>query len=115
MEMHSYTESDENTPQDLPREVCAFVQPSWMNLGNSRALTHEDLREEWERIENRLPERLGLRVHRALSWVERAEREQDDDPDAAFIFYWIAFNATYAQYRPRSLDSTERDHFADFL
>ena len=46
--------------------------------------------------------------------MERAEREPDD-PDAAFIFYWIAFNAAYAQDRPRSLDSTEREHFADFF
>ena len=49
-----------------------------------------------------------------MSWVQRAEKEQDD-PDAAFIFYWIAFNAAYAQDRPRSLDSTERQHFSDFF
>ncbi len=38
---------------------------------------------------------LGLRIHRALSWLRRAEGERDDS-DAAFIFYWIAFNAAYA-------------------
>ena len=38
---------------------------------------------------------LGLRMRRAISWLERAEREKDD-PDAAFIFYWISFNAAYA-------------------
>ena len=38
---------------------------------------------------------LGLRLRRATSWLARAERERDD-PDAAFIFYWIAFNAAYA-------------------
>ena len=86
-----------------------------MSTLNSRPLTHEVLRREWERVEGRLPEQLGLRVHRALSWVERAEREADDDPDAAFIFYWIAFNAAYAQDRPHALESTERDHFADFF
>lgn len=37
---------------------------------------------------------LSLRAHRALSWLQRAEREQDD-PDAQFIFLWIAFNAAY--------------------
>tara|TARA_R110002072_G_scaffold123360_2_gene258624 strand:- start:27 stop:680 length:654 start_codon:yes stop_codon:yes gene_type:complete len=40
------------------------------------------------------PINLGLRVHRALSWLDRAE--QSDDDDARFIFLWIAFNAAYA-------------------
>lgn len=45
---------------------------------------------------------LALRTYRAISWVSRAEKEYDPanprigDPDAAFIFYWIAFNAAYA-------------------
>jgi hypothetical protein len=38
---------------------------------------------------------LALRVHRALSWLDRAER-CGDDMDARFIFLWIAFNAAYA-------------------
>jgi len=40
------------------------------------------------------PDNLDLRVHRALSWLHRAE--QEDDPDSRFIFLWIAFNAAYA-------------------
>jgi hypothetical protein len=39
---------------------------------------------------------LSLRAHRALSWLQRAECEQDD-PDARFIFLWIAFNAAYGE------------------
>ncbi len=113
--MHASPASDETSHEDSPLEGCAPVRPPSMSPGNSRTLTYEVLQEEWERVEDRLPERLGLRVHRALSWVARAEREPDDDPDAAFIFYWIAFNAAYAQDRPRSPDSTERDHFADFF
>ena len=85
-----------------------------MSSGSARAPTHATLQAEWERVEDSLPERLGLRVHRALSWVKRAEAEADD-PDAGFIFYWIAFNAAYAQDRPRSVDSTERNHFSDFF
>jgi hypothetical protein len=38
---------------------------------------------------------LTLRVHRALSWMGRAEREVDDS-DVKFILLWIAFNAAYA-------------------
>lgn len=49
---------------------------------------HRDLREDQ-------PEALRMRIHRAISWLARSEREQDD-PDARFIFLWIAFNAAYA-------------------
>lgn len=47
---------------------------------------------------------LGLRVHRALSWLNRSEQCEEDD-DAKVIFLWIAFNAAYAKeikpdYRP---------------
>jgi hypothetical protein len=49
---------------------------------------HRDQRDEW-------PQSLSLRVHRALSWLDRAEQCSDDD--GRFIFLWIAFNAAYAQ------------------
>lgn len=49
------------------------------------------------------PINLGLRVHRALSWLDRAE--QSDDDDARFIFLWIAFNAAYAN----DIGDRERD------
>jgi hypothetical protein len=39
---------------------------------------------------------LNLRLRRSLSWLDRAERERTDC-DASFVFYWIAFNATYGQ------------------
>ena len=81
---------------------------------SEHAANHDVLQAEWERVESSLPQHLGLRVHRALSWLERAEREPDD-PDAEFIFYWIAFNAAYAKDRPHSMESTERSRFADFF
>ncbi|HET8941669.1 MAG TPA: hypothetical protein VFN13_06765 [Rudaea sp.] len=37
-----------------------------------------------------------VRIHRAISWLARAERE-GADPDARFVFLWIAFNAAYAK------------------
>ncbi len=106
--------SDERSTRDSPSDEPAPVRPLGMCSSNSQAITYEILQAEWERVKGNLPERLGLRVHRALSWVERAEMERED-PDAAFIFYWIAFNAAYGQDRPRSLESTERNHFADFF
>ena len=53
--------------------------------------SHANLRVRAQQIEQDYPDKLGLRVHRALSWVERAELCEDDD-DARFIFLWIALN-----------------------
>ena len=60
----------------------------------------------------RFPDEL-LRIYRAIRWVERAEKE-NDDPDAAFIFYWIAFNAAYARDMPDE-DLSEREEFGRFI
>lgn len=60
-------------------------------------LTAATLEKKWK--SNRYAEQrenpFNLRMRRATSWLARAEQEQDD-PDAAFIFYWIAFNAAYS-------------------
>ena len=42
-----------------------------------------------------LPETLTIRIHRAISWLKSAEK-QDDNLDLKFISLWIAFNACYA-------------------
>ena len=44
---------------------------------------------------------LGLRLRRILSWYERALQD-DNDPDAQFIFCWIAYNSAYG------VDDSER-------
>jgi len=41
-----------------------------------------------------ITEDFRVRGHRAISWLRRAE--QEDDADARFIFLWISFNAAYA-------------------
>ena len=57
---------------------------------------------------------LSVRAHRALSWLQRAEAEQKD-PDARFIFLWIAFNAAYAHEVPDRSAHPERRLFKKFL
>lgn len=48
-------------------------------------------------------EEMGLRMRRAISWITRAEKEiAVPDYDAACVFYWIAFNAAYAQDIPET-------------
>jgi len=52
------------------------------------------LKQRHRSIREGFPEFLNLRVHRALSWLQRAELCEDDD--GAFIFLWISLNAAYA-------------------
>jgi len=51
---------------------------------------------ERERRDEHFPCNMGLRVHRAISWVGLAEKCDGTDFDSKFIFLWIAFNAAYA-------------------
>ncbi len=60
------------------------------------------------------PEFLALRVHRALSWLDRAERCEDDD--GRFVFLWVAFNAAYAaDTGPGPGRMLEARRFSDYL
>jgi hypothetical protein len=61
-----------------------------------------------------LSENLNLRVHRALSWLDRAE-QAGDDTDAKFIFLWIAFNAAYANEVDDVYRKSEQQTFRDFI
>lgn len=65
-----------------------------------------------KRDADKYPESTRVRLHRALSWLGRAERE-DKDPDATFLFLWIAFNAAYA--REFGQDENERQRLGQFL
>ncbi|MGY0505653.1 hypothetical protein [Luteimonas sp. e5] len=66
---------------------------------------HRQLREGQER-------NAATRLHRAISWLARAEQETDD-ADACFIFQWVALNAAYA--REFSREENERDRFRQFV
>jgi hypothetical protein len=56
---------------------------------------------------------LSLRVHRSLSWLQRAE--QAEDLDGQFIFLWIAFNAAYATEIDDQYRTSEQSSFRSFL
>lgn len=53
----------------------------------------------------------ATRIHRAISWLGKAEAETD--LDAKFIFYWISFNAAYANAFAEDLET--REQFKVFL
>ena len=58
------------------------------------SLQHSVLKQRHRQVRDGHPTSLTLRVHRAMSWLNRAE--QAEDVDGKFIFLWIAFNAAYA-------------------
>ena len=63
--------------------------------------------------------RFMLRMRRGTSWLARAEEElfgrETPDPDAAFVFYWITFNAAYADDKVDGTDKYERDRFKAYF
>ena len=61
--------------------------------------SHASLKKKQRELrDDKFPVNMALRVHRAISWIGRAEKCEGDD-DAKFIFLWIAFNAAYADER----------------
>lgn len=85
-----------------------------MDWSRSENASAQSLSSKWSQFLHEFPDDLNLRMRRAISWVERAERESDD-PDAAFIFFWIAFNAAYAEDEGIEARSTERTIFAEYF
>lgn len=70
---------------------------------------HRERRENFE-------EDFTIRIHRALSWLQRAEKESEPvDDDAKFIFLWISFNAAYANPLSESINIRERKKFLKFF
>ena len=73
-------------------------------------LNFEKLKKKQRRIRPSFSELIGLRIHRCLSWLDRAEQE-GNDYDAAFIFLWISFNAAYAEEVFESIRHGQRSAF----
>lgn len=91
---------------------------NWVAIMDAVEARYIFLREKQKAIREGFSDELGLRVHRALSWVGRAEEAVDqDDLDGAFIFYWIAFNAAYAGELPEDADVSlsERELLRDYF
>lgn len=74
----------------------------------------ERLKAKQRALRDGFPINLGLRVHRSISWLNRAEMVEDDH-DAGFIFYWIAFNAAYAEELDDTAVTGERSALGDYF
>ncbi|MGC9419966.1 MAG: hypothetical protein ACP5EN_13445, partial [Rhodovulum sp.] len=79
-------------------------------------IKHHLLKRKQRHLRGGFPDEIGLRVHRAISWIGRAEQESQDS-DAAFIFLWIAFNAAYADESDAGSERplAERQQFIDLI
>lgn len=80
--------------------------------GEGRGMNAAALREKRRALDARLSEPARVRLHRAISWLARAEQEAED-ADAQFIFLWVSFNAAYA--RELGGEHSEREHLAAFF
>ena len=76
------------------------------------AITATALKARHRELRDGHPESLSVRIHRALSWLERAD-QAGDDADARFVFLWIAFNAAYAS--EFGFEQSERSQARDFV
>jgi hypothetical protein len=76
-------------------------------------MNHDALKARHRAVRDGYPPDLNLRIHRALSWLKRAEMAEDED--GRFIFLWIAFNAAYAREIDERLGLSEQATFMAFL
>lgn len=65
------------------------------SAGNRPVLDYASLKAKHRALRAGFPDGHALRMHRSLSWLNRAEQDRDD-PDVRFILLWISFNAAYA-------------------
>lgn len=83
-------------------------------LNTTLPLDYANLKARHRALRDDFPPALSLRIHRALSWLQRAEMETDD-LDARFIFLWIAFNAAYSHELPDHFNFSETRLFFHFI
>lgn len=72
-----------------------------------------ELREKHLVSEDKRYNSIDLRIHRALSWLDRSEKFEED-LDTRFLYLWIAFNAAYANDVDHH-NITERKTFTRFI
>lgn len=77
-------------------------------------VTYQQLKDRQRQERSDYHENLSLRVHRALSWLDKAEKSTSD-LDTQFIHLWISFNAAYANAIDDKLRFTEQKKVKQFI
>lgn len=111
--MHRRLKLMENELQDIIDRLFYHWQSSEIGSFKEGEMDIAELRMREAALDRR--DNVSLRIHRAISWLARAE-EEPDDPDVAFILLWIAFNACYADESANGRwKSGERDSYERFF
>lgn len=76
-------------------------------------MSYSELRKRQLELNSTFNKDLALRIHRSLSWLNRAE-QLIESRDEQFIFLWISFNAAYSQDRG-AIRVPESKEFNDFI
>ena len=75
-----------------------------------------DIQQTFKQNRENFNEDFRLRIHRSLSWLQRAEQaQQEQDLDSQFIYLWISFNAAYAKDLGAGLRSADKGVFVQFI
>ncbi|NWK83106.1 HEPN domain-containing protein [Acinetobacter sp. SwsAc4] len=75
-----------------------------------------DIQQTFKQNRENFNEDFRLRIHRSLSWLQRAEQaQQEQDLDSKFIYLWISFNAAYAKDLGAGLRSADKGAFVQFI
>ena len=77
--------------------------------------SHSTLKTKHREVRESHPKQLSVRIHRSLSWLNRAEQCTEEDPDSQFIFLWISFNAAYACETGNSYRPIEHEMYNSFV
>lgn len=76
-------------------------------------MSHKTIAETYRQNRAQYPETFGLRIHRTLSWLHKADTAEDED--TRFIALWIAFNAAYAREMDYGIRAADKGMFVEFL
>jgi hypothetical protein len=87
--------------------------PASRGCSDSLEAVHARLKQRHRAERESHPQSVSLRIHRALSWLQRAARETED-ADMRFILLWIGFNAAYAADISRDRASARAEFGAFF-
>ena len=75
--------------------------PSFQASSTSIEELRSNFKERCQATENRY-QNWQIRVHRSLSWLERAfEMDAETQPDGRLLYDWISFNALYGKWNER--------------
>ena len=69
----------------------------------------KELKDVHRKLRDSVPANFGIRIHRALSWLDKSEQEKD--LDSKFIFLWISLNSAYVV----PLEYAKKVHTKNFL